>query len=85
LKINTLEGKSTNNSVRWYGHALRMIKERIPEKLLNTTAKGKHLRVRLRSRWVQQLRKTSHRKKKEPGNKLRFCGKPYSWRGLVFR
>jgi hypothetical protein len=29
LKINTLEGKLTNKRIRWYGHILRMGKERI--------------------------------------------------------
>jgi hypothetical protein len=30
LMINTLEGKLTNNTIRWYEHILRMNEERIP-------------------------------------------------------
>jgi hypothetical protein len=33
LKMNTLEGKLMNSRIRWYGHVLRMNKERIPKKV----------------------------------------------------
>jgi hypothetical protein len=37
----TLEGKLTNNKMRWNGYVLRMNEERIPKKLLNMKIKGK--------------------------------------------
>jgi hypothetical protein len=36
-----LEGKLTNNRVRWYGQILRMNEERVPKMLLNMKVKGK--------------------------------------------
>jgi hypothetical protein len=39
--INILEGKLTNKRMRWYGHILRMNREKIPKKVLNIKLKGK--------------------------------------------
>jgi hypothetical protein len=41
LKINTLEGKLTNNRIRWYECVLRINEERFPKKVLNMKVKGK--------------------------------------------
>jgi hypothetical protein len=45
-----------NNRRKWYGHMLRMNKDRIPMKVLNMKLKT-YLRGRLRSSWEQQVRK----------------------------
>jgi hypothetical protein len=41
--------------MRWY--TLRMNEDRIPDKGLNVKIEGRHPRVRLRSRWEQQVKK----------------------------
>jgi hypothetical protein len=39
-----LENILVNNRIKWYGHVLRMNKEKIPKKILNVELKGKYQR-----------------------------------------
>jgi hypothetical protein len=48
-----MNGKVTNNRIRWYGHVLRMNEWRI-QKILNMKVKGNHPMRRSRSKWKQQ-------------------------------
>jgi hypothetical protein len=41
-----LEGKLSNNRIRFYGHVLRMKEEKIPKNVLNMKGKGKYSRGR---------------------------------------
>jgi hypothetical protein len=56
--------------MRWYGHILRMNEERIPNKVLNMTVKGKCPRGRLRSRMEQEVRKDVTQKEGRPGEEI---------------
>jgi hypothetical protein len=40
----TVEGKLTNNRMKWYGYILRMNEERISKNVLNMKVKGKYAR-----------------------------------------
>jgi hypothetical protein len=56
--------------MRWYGHVLRMNKERIPKKVSNMKVKGKHPRGRPRSRWEQQVREDVTQREVRPWEEI---------------
>lgn len=71
LKIKILEDKLINNSIRWYRHILRLKKDRIPKKVLNTKLRGKYPRGVLRSKSKHKDRKYVTQKKDKCGKKQR--------------
>jgi hypothetical protein len=45
------------NRLKWYGHVMHMVDDRIPKKMLEMKLRGRRPRGRPRTRWMDQVKR----------------------------